>query len=80
MNKQDIIMLVITIIILFGILFIGFKVMKNVGNEIKYLLDYCKDKEGDIDISNLNLSFYEEDVMNCTKCNQGQCFTEAIAY
>ena len=60
------------------IILVGIIVLDNVGYEVGFVEGYCVDREGMQDIKHLNLSFWEEDIINCTHCKKG-CITSAVA-
>ena len=57
---------------------IGIMVIANVNYETGFIEGYCADREGIQNIKHLNLSFWEEDIINCTHCKRG-CVTQAVS-
>ena len=77
MEENMITGLFITLGVIVAIL-IGIFVIDNVGYETGFIEGYCSDREGIQDIRHLNLSFWEEDTINCTLCKKG-CVTIAVS-
>ena len=72
--------ILIALLVILILMVVGFFVVNAAGYEIGFISGFCYDKEGMVNISEFNTKImYSQDLINCSLCNEGRCFSESLS-